>query len=226
MEAAPKKGGLKELLGIYASLSKARLGSLVVLSTMVGFYMTPLPFDFVKFLWTSTGTALAVASANTFNQVIEVSNDARMQRTFKRVLPSKRITITHAKIFGASCGAVGVLMLLWQANALASGLALTNIFLYTLVYTPLKRIHPINTWVGSIVGAIPPMIGWAALTGMLGCLLHFLPCMTLLRWVRTWGMGSRCSSVRVATPSLSFTVLGTAKRLWWSRLQDVGQLTS
>src|SRR5690606_4552554 len=80
-------------------------------------------------------------------------------------LPSNLISVRHAVIFGASCGVAGVSLLAVGCNGLAAGLAFANILIYTLAYTPLKRVHPFNTHVGSIVGAIPPMIGWAALTG-------------------------------------------------------------
>lgn len=160
-------GRVRDLLQVYSSLAKVRLSSLVVVSTMVGFYMSPLAFVPSTFVWASLGTSLAIASANTFNQVIEVDNDSRMNRTLKRTLPSKKISITHAVLFGAATGMTGVGMLAWQTTGMAASLAFSNILLYTLVYTPLKQLHPVNTWVGSVVGALPPMIGWAASTGAL-----------------------------------------------------------
>lgn len=72
-----------------------------------------------------------------------------------------------------SSGSLGVFILSLGCNSLASLLAFSNIILYTAIYTPLKQYHPLNTWVGSIVGAIPPMIGWAAGTGI-HSLLEFI----------------------------------------------------
>jgi len=158
----------KELLGIYSSLSKVRLSSLVVVSTMFGNLMAPVPFDPTIFFWSSLGTSFAIASANTFNQYMEIDKDARMNRTLKRVLPTGRISHLHALLFGFGTGVLGVTILATTVNNLSAILAFSNILLYTLAYTPLKQIHPINTWVGSIVGAIPPMIGWVAATGDIG----------------------------------------------------------
>jgi len=157
----------KELCGAYLSLSKFRLGSLVLASSMVGYVMVPAPFHLATFLCSSLGTGLAISSANTFNQVMEVENDAKMARTENRILPTGRLSVTHATIFGITTGILGTAILCLTANGFAAGLAFGNIILYAAVYTPLKRIHFINTWVGSIVGAIPPVIGWVAVTNSL-----------------------------------------------------------
>ncbi|KAJ8890383.1 hypothetical protein PR048_009891 [Dryococelus australis] len=74
----------------------------------------------------------------------------------------------HAVTFAALCSTVGLSVLYWGVNELSAGLAASNLALYTMVYTPMKRISIINTWVGSVVGAIPPMIGWAGCDGTLG----------------------------------------------------------
>eukprot|EP01116_Phalansterium_solitarium_P000817 TRINITY_DN10675_c0_g1_i1.p1 TRINITY_DN10675_c0_g1~~TRINITY_DN10675_c0_g1_i1.p1 ORF type:complete len:497 (-),score=119.98 TRINITY_DN10675_c0_g1_i1:194-1684(-) len=156
-----------ELLGIYASLGKIRLSSLVILTTMHGYYMAPVVFDPRTFLWSSFGTTLAAISANSLNQYIEIEHDSKMSRTVKRTLPSGRISPTHALLFGLSTGTLGCGMLFTMVNPVSASLAFSTIILYTLVYTPFKRVHPINTWIGSVVGAIPPMIGWVAGTGRL-----------------------------------------------------------
>lgn len=120
-------------------------------------------------------------------QAWEVHSDAAMKRTCKRPLPSGRISRPHALLWATAAGASGVLLLLPSlqtpspssevassvtpssednsnsssrlATLLPAALAASNIGLYALVYTPLKQIHPINTWVGALVGAIPPLIG-------------------------------------------------------------------
>eukprot|EP01126_Amoeba_proteus_P039620 TRINITY_DN4192_c0_g1_i4.p1 TRINITY_DN4192_c0_g1~~TRINITY_DN4192_c0_g1_i4.p1 ORF type:complete len:249 (+),score=57.39 TRINITY_DN4192_c0_g1_i4:423-1169(+) len=88
-----------------------------------------------------------------------------MKRTASRALPSGQLSLNEALNFGMIIGIVGTLTLLLKVNALATILAFGNIILYALVYTPMKRYHWSNTWVGAIVGAIPPLIGWAANTG-------------------------------------------------------------
>lgn len=141
--------------------------------------MSPGSFDLSTFLIVSAGTWCTICSANSINQILEVQNDSQMFRTKKRWLPTKKITIPHAKTFAAATGLFGVGSLL-LINPLTSALAGFNLFLYTSVYTPLKQKKPLNTWVGAIVGAIPPMIGWAAGTGgielgswIIGALLAF-----------------------------------------------------
>jgi len=116
-------------------------------------------------LSTAFGTFMCIASANTFNQIAEVPYDAQMLRTRNRVLVRRLLSPLHAFSFAAISGMVGVGTLWTFVNPLTASLGLANIVLYSFIYTPLKRIHIVNTWVGSIVGAIPPMMGWAACTG-------------------------------------------------------------
>eukprot|EP01122_Echinamoeba_exundans_P002452 TRINITY_DN12392_c0_g1_i1.p1 TRINITY_DN12392_c0_g1~~TRINITY_DN12392_c0_g1_i1.p1 ORF type:complete len:451 (-),score=52.20 TRINITY_DN12392_c0_g1_i1:26-1378(-) len=149
----------------YLSLSKARLASLVVVSTMAGYLIAPGPIDMWDFAISTVGTTLAIASANSINQYIEVDNDLMMKRTRNRMLPSGAMSLNHALAFGVITGVTGSAILAFGINMLASGLAFANIILYTLVYTPLKRVTPVNTWIGAIVGAIPPLIGWVSKTG-------------------------------------------------------------
>ncbi|RZB89731.1 Protoheme IX farnesyltransferase, mitochondrial isoform D [Glycine soja] len=90
--------------------------------------------------------------------VFEINNDAKMKRTSRRPLPSGRITIPHAVGSASSVGLADLRTLLFT-NMLAAGLAASNLILYAFVYTPLKQIHLVNTWVGAVVGAIPPLLG-------------------------------------------------------------------
>lgn len=98
--------------------------------------------------YTCLGTMMVAASASTLNQVFEVKNDAIMKRTNRRPLPSGRITIPHAVGWASSVGLAGTALLATQTNMLAAGLAASNLILYSFVYTPLKQIHPVNTWMG------------------------------------------------------------------------------
>uniref|UniRef100_A0A0C9QNF9 Heme O synthase n=1 Tax=Wollemia nobilis TaxID=56998 RepID=A0A0C9QNF9_9CONI len=150
----------------YWELSKARLSMLVVATSGAGFVLgSGASIDWAGLVWTCAGTMMVAASANSFNQIFEVNNDAKMKRTMRRPLPGGRLSIPSAVIWAASMGAAGSALLSCKVNALAAGLAASNLVLYALIYTPLKQIHPINTWVGAVVGAIPPLLGWAAATG-------------------------------------------------------------
>lgn len=90
-----------------------------------------------------------------------------MARTASRSLPSGKISPLHALSFGIATGTAGTALLYFGCNPLTAALGLGNILLYALVYTPMKRVHHANTWVGAVVGAVPPVMGW---TGAVGCL--------------------------------------------------------
>ncbi|XP_024395445.1 protoheme IX farnesyltransferase, mitochondrial [Physcomitrium patens] len=168
-------------LRCYYEISKFRLSTLVVTTAGLGFVVgSGDVVDWVGFAWTSVGTMMAACSANAFNQIMEVVNDSRMKRTMRRPLPSGRMSLPHAVAFAVTMGVAGVATLAYQTNTLTAELGAANLLLYTLVYTPLKQIHWINTWVGAVVGAIPPLMGWAAATGqidaggwILGAALYF-----------------------------------------------------
>ncbi|XP_045817824.1 protoheme IX farnesyltransferase, mitochondrial-like [Trifolium pratense] len=150
----------------YSELSKARLSLLVVATSGTGFVLgSGGAVDLSMLSYTCFGTMMVAASASTLNQVFEIKNDAIMRRTSQRPLPAGRITIPHAVAWASSVGLAGTAVLATQTNMLAAGLAASNLILYSFVYTPLKQIHPVNTWVGAVVGAIPPLLGWAAASG-------------------------------------------------------------
>jgi len=150
----------------YMDLAKARLSALVVITTLVGFLLgSGASIEWATLLWTVIGTSLAAASANALNQVIEIERDRLMHRTRTRPLPAGRISPMHAAIVAVLAGGWGVTLLAAFVNPLTAGLALLTILLYLLAYTPLKTRTTLNTLVGGVVGAIPPMMGWAAATG-------------------------------------------------------------
>ncbi|TVU33926.1 hypothetical protein EJB05_15742, partial [Eragrostis curvula] len=160
----------------YFELSKARLSALVVATSGAGYVLgSGNIVDIAGLCFTCTGTMMVAASANTLNQVFEIKNDAKMKRTMRRPLPSGRISPAHAAMWATSVGAAGTALLAWKANGLAAGLAASNLVLYAFVYTPLKQIHPVNTWVGAVVGAIPPLLGWAAASTELSLNAMILP---------------------------------------------------
>ncbi|NXS19253.1 COX10 protein, partial [Mystacornis crossleyi] len=158
---------LDDLPGILARLSKIKLTALVVSTASAGFAMAPVPFEFTCFLLASLGTGLASCAANSINQFFEVPFDSNMNRTKNRPLVRGQISPLLAVCFAASCGVPGIALLTLGVNPLTGALGAFNIFLYTCCYTPLKRMSIANTWVGAVVGAIPPVMGWTAATGSL-----------------------------------------------------------
>ena len=154
------------LAGDWSMLVKVRLSLLVLATTLVGFLVAdPGPVAWVRLGWTLAGTFLAAAAASALNQAIERRHDARMLRTANRPVAAGRLSLTAAVIAGFALGYVGCWILGTRVNLVASGLAALTIVLYAAVYTPLKRVTTLNTVVGAVVGAIPPMIGWVAATG-------------------------------------------------------------
>ena len=152
----------------FAELAKVRLNALVLLTTAVGFALgDPFGLDLARLGWTLLGTGLAAASASMLNQLAERRRDARMARTAGRPLPTARVNAATVFALGVVFGYLGPAVLAFEVNVLAAGLALANILIYVLVYTPLKPVTTLNTAVGAVTGAIPPMIGWAAASGKL-----------------------------------------------------------
>jgi protoheme IX farnesyltransferase len=163
--AIPQPGSRGHLLGDLAELVKARLTVLVPLTTAVGFYLgAPGPFDFLALVHAVLGTAMAAAAA-ALNQWWERRVDALMMRTKERPIPSGRMLPRDALIVGTILAIAGVVYLAVICNPLSALLASVTIGIYIFGYTPLKRISTVNTLVGAVPGALPPMIGWAAASG-------------------------------------------------------------
>lgn len=97
--------------------------------------------------------------------LFEPAHDAKMSRTRNRPLVRKLISPTGALVFAIACGTAGVAALYYGVNPTTAFLGAVNIGLYAGVYTPLKRISVANTWVGAVVGGIPPLMGWTAAAG-------------------------------------------------------------
>lgn len=159
---APEKG----LLAVYADLVKARLTLLVLLTTLVGFYMGWRgAMDFALLLHTMLGTALVASGAAALNQLLEREYDAKMRRTAGRPLPSGRLQPVTVMLFGGLCSVAGLIYLAWLVNSLTSVLGAVTLVSYLFIYTPLKRVTWLNTAVGAVPGALPPLMGWAAARG-------------------------------------------------------------
>ncbi|KAK5851119.1 hypothetical protein PBY51_001938 [Eleginops maclovinus] len=162
------KVNVADLPDVYAKLAKIKLTALVVTSAAAGFAMAPVPFDPLLFFVSSLGIGLASCTANSINQYFEVPFDSNMNRTKNRPLVRGQVSPLHAVSFALACGIPGVALLTLAVNPLTGFLGALNIFLYTCCYTPLKRLSISNTWVGAVVGALPPAMGWTAATGCLG----------------------------------------------------------
>jgi protoheme IX farnesyltransferase len=156
-------------LNDYLILTKVRITVLVLVTTAAGFLLASGPrLDLVLLGWTLLGTGLAASGAAALNQVLERDADSRMQRTAARPIPAGRMTAAHGLWVGLGLALSGVAVLGALVNWLTALLALVTVVLYVGVYTPLKRMTPLNTIVGAIPGAIPPVMGWTAVTGALG----------------------------------------------------------
>jgi len=152
----------KKKISLYLKLSKAKLSGLVVLSAMAGYALAPESFNLVSFACLTLGTSLCSGAANSFNQFIEVPFDSQMSRTRNRVLVQGSLQPLEAFKFGSFTSLAGITILSFGTNSLTAALGALNILLYAGVYTLSKRQSIANTWLGSLVGGIPPLMGWAA----------------------------------------------------------------
>lgn len=160
--AVPAPGWTRD----WSMLVKARLSLMVLATTLVGFLVAdPSSVDWTRLGWTMAGTFLSACSAAALNQAMERNHDARMHRTANRPVAAGRMATGVAVVAGFALGYAGCFMLAMKANLLACGLSALTIVLYVGLYTPLKRVTTLNTVVGAVVGAIPPLIGWAAAAG-------------------------------------------------------------
>ena len=147
----------------YIELMKPELTGLSVLTTLCGFYLASSgPFDFWLFVLTAIGATLVGGGAGALNQYIERQHDARMRRTERRPLPSGRVTPGEVLGFGTAISIAGIFLLTVVVNPLTGFLATLTITTYLFLYTPLKKITPLNTLVGGVPGALPPVMGWVA----------------------------------------------------------------
>lgn len=159
----------KSWIAVYCDLFKARLTFLVLLTTLVGFYVGFRgPMDYPLMLHTLLGTALVAAGASALNQLWERDYDARMRRTCDRPLPSGRLQ--PATVLGIGCvtAMTGLAYLAAAVNPATSLLGALSLACYLFIYTPLKRVTWLNTLVGAFPGALPPLMGWTAARGEIG----------------------------------------------------------
>jgi protoheme IX farnesyltransferase len=161
-------GAQKSLAAVIADLVKARLTALVLLTTFVGFYLGERgPVNFLLMFHALFGTAFVASGAAALNQFLEREHDAKMRRTASRPLPSRRLQPATAAIFGGACSVVGLVYLAVLVNPLTSVIGAVTSISYLFIYTPLKRVTWVNTLVGAVPGALPPLMGWTAARGEL-----------------------------------------------------------
>jgi protoheme IX farnesyltransferase len=149
-----------------AELTKPRVTSMVLATTLAGFYLGSRGgVDLLLLLHTLLGTALAAAGASALNQYIEREEDGRMLRTRGRPLPTGRLEPSHALLFGCLLSAAGVAHLLLAVNRVAAGLVALTVLTYVFAYTPMKTRSVWCTLIGALPGALPPLVGAAAAEG-------------------------------------------------------------
>jgi heme o synthase len=155
----------------YWALTKPEVNFLILVTTGVGCYLAcgnaARPFSFISLFNTLLGTLLVASGTGTLNQYIERRFDAQMRRTERRPAAAGRLKPTTVLTFGVVLAVTGSIYLAMAANLLASVLAVLTLLTYLFVYTPLKRRTPLCVLVGAFPGAMPPLIGWAAVAGRL-----------------------------------------------------------
>lgn len=158
----------KSWVAVYADLIKARLTFLVLLTTLVGFYLGYRgPVDYLLMIHTLLGTALVASGASALNQLLEREHDAKMRRTRNRPLPSGRLQPATVMVFGGVCACAGLLYLALAVNLITSVIGAISLLSYLFIYTPLKRVTWLNTAIGAVPGGLPPLMGWTAARGEL-----------------------------------------------------------
>ena len=153
------------------TLTKPEVNFLIALATFTGFYLghahPPGPFPSSLLVCTLVGTLLVASGTGTLNQYIERRFDAQMRRTANRPLAAGRLNASIGLALGVILAGLGIVFLAVSVSLLASALALFTLSSYLLIYTPLKRKSPACMLIGAIPGAMPPLIGWAAVSGHL-----------------------------------------------------------
>ena len=149
-------------ISAYSELAKAKLSALVVTTTAAGFVAAGEPLQYPVLISCLLGTALCSSSAAALNQIFERHRDARMKRTQQRPLVVGNLAPSQATAAAAVWGASGTTLLAVGTDPVTAALGAGNIALYAGLYTYLKPRSVLNTWVGAVVGAIPPVMGWTA----------------------------------------------------------------
>jgi protoheme IX farnesyltransferase len=159
------------LLADYATLFKLRVSTMVLITAAAGLYLGDLRSGISPFhagsLAALGGIAVVTCGSSALNQALERKSDARMARTASRPMVTGRIGLVHGLLLGFAAVVLGSLWLLYDTNLLTGTLTLLTATGYVAIYTPLKRISTLNTFIGAFPGALPPLIGWTAARGVI-----------------------------------------------------------
>jgi protoheme IX farnesyltransferase len=185
----PDAGSVRATIRAYIALTKPRIIELLLVTTVPAMVLATRdvpgiqPLDWLRLtFWTLVCGTLAAGAANAINQYLDRDIDERMARTRRRPLPANDIPPDQAMVFGVVLAIISVALMAWFVNLLAAFLTLLAIAFYVFVYTlMLKRSTPQNIVIGGAAGALPPVIGWAAVTGNVG-----LPALMLFLLVFYW----------------------------------------
>ena len=158
------------LLADYAELFKLRVSTMVMITAAAGFYLgclrsgiSPFNAGMVKAL---VGIAVVTCGSSALNQALERKTDRLMRRTRNRPMAAGRISLAHGLTIGFLATCLGTMYLARATNPLTGTLTLLTAVAYVAIYTPLKQVSAVNTFIGAIPGALPPLIGWTAARGM------------------------------------------------------------
>jgi protoheme IX farnesyltransferase len=168
--AAPRTRS-HSLVTDYVALVKPRVSLMVIITAGAGFYLGSLasgisPFQ-VGLLKALLGIALVTAGSSVLNQALERRTDLRMPRTASRPMAQRRVGLLHGLALGFVLVCGGSVYLAWATNPITGMLTLLTAVGYVAIYTPLKRITTLNTFIGAFPGALPPLIGWTAVRGII-----------------------------------------------------------
>lgn len=164
-------GARPTLLADYAELFKLRVSTMVIITAGAGFYLGSLRSGISPFhaglLQTLLGMTIVTCGSSALNQALERKTDRLMPRTANRPMAAGRISLTHGLLLGFATIFFGSLYLAYATNLLTGTLTLLTAVGYVAIYTPLKRVTNLNTFIGAFPGALPPLIGWTAARGVI-----------------------------------------------------------
>ncbi|HSY69934.1 MAG TPA: heme o synthase [Edaphobacter sp.] len=159
------------LLADYATLFKLRISTMSIITAGAGFYLGSLRSGISPFhaglVQALIGITVVTCGSSALNQALERKTDRLMHRTADRPMAAGRISLTHGLILGFAATFLGSLYLAYTTNILTGTLTLLTAIGYVAIYTPLKRVTTINTFIGAFPGALPPLIGWTAARGVI-----------------------------------------------------------
>lgn len=181
---------------------------MVVITTIGGYFALGGTLKSRTFLYLALGTFLQSASANSFNQILEVEYDKTMHRTKYRPLCQNRLSPVTAIVSAVIVGVIGS-YLNFLVSPLTSILGIANLLVYICLYTPIKRLHWINTWIGGITGSIPPVMG----------------CVAALANNKNKNINANQNNNKSTTsPSKPFTIIREGHEQFWKSLLEISDI--